>query len=201
VSAVLRLYTDFVCPFCFIAEESTVPKLIEAFDLTLDWRGFELHPSTPPGGKSLSALFPGADLDALHARTRAFAEGFGVVDFRPPGWLYNTRRVLAASEYAREQGNLAPFRRAAFSANFREQRDMESDDTLRLLAKKAELDPEATVAAAADSSFFEKVDARQRDARSEGVTGVPTFMIGKHRLVGCHPYDRMARFAEQALTS
>lgn len=201
MSAVLRLYTDFVCPFCFIAEESTVPKLLLDFDLTLDWRGFELHPSTPPGGKSLSALFPGADLEALHARTRSFAEGFGVVDFRPPDWLYNTRRVLAASEFAREQGKLAPFRKAAFFANFREHLDMESDDTLRSLASKAELDPEATVAAAADPTFFEKVDARQRDARSEGVTGVPTFMIGNQRLVGCQPYERMARFVEQALTS
>ena len=24
----LLLYTDFVCPFCYIAEHSTVPKLV-----------------------------------------------------------------------------------------------------------------------------------------------------------------------------
>ena len=46
----LRLYTDFVCPFCFIAEESSVPRLLREYDLELEWRGFELHPGTPKGG-------------------------------------------------------------------------------------------------------------------------------------------------------
>ena len=70
VSLTLRLYTDFVCPFCFIAEQSTVPRLLAELDLTLDWYGFELHPSTPPGGVPLSRLFPNAPLPALHERTK-----------------------------------------------------------------------------------------------------------------------------------
>ena len=37
----LRLYTDFVCPFCFIAEASTVPRLLREYELVLDWRGFD----------------------------------------------------------------------------------------------------------------------------------------------------------------
>lgn len=200
MSAVLSLYTDFVCPFCFIAEESTVPRLLNEFDLTLDWRGFELHRSTPVGGKPLSALFPGVDLEALHARTLAFAKGFGVVDFRPPNWLSNTRKVLALAEFARDEGKLEPFRRAAFSANFREARDLESDATLRHIAAQAELSPDLALLAVRDSKYFERVDARQEEARAEGVTGIPTFVIGKQRLVGCQPYERMARFAERALS-
>jgi predicted DsbA family dithiol-disulfide isomerase len=34
VSTALLLYTDFVCPFCFIAEQSTVPRLLAAYELT-----------------------------------------------------------------------------------------------------------------------------------------------------------------------
>ena len=86
----LLLYTDFVCPFCFIAEQSTVPRLLAEFDLTLDWHGFELHPNTPRGGLSLSRLFPGVPLPALHERTRQFASRFGVTNFNPPDDLHNT---------------------------------------------------------------------------------------------------------------
>lgn len=141
------------------------------------------------------------DLDSLHARTSAFAAGFGVVDFRPPNWLSNTRKVLAASEFAREQGKLEPFRRAAFAANFRKQLDLEKEETLRQIALEAELDPDRIVAASAGLTFFEKVDARQREARSEGVTGIPTFVLGNQRLVGCQPYERLARFVEQAISN
>src|SRR5216110_2594243 len=69
VTLTLRLYTDFVCPFCFIAEQSTVPRLVRELDLSLDWHGFELHPSTPRGGLPLSALFGRVDLPTMHERT------------------------------------------------------------------------------------------------------------------------------------
>src|SRR5262245_26986488 len=95
MSVTLRLYTDFVCPFCFIAEESTVPRLLADYDLVLDWRGFELHPGTPKGGLPLTALFPGAHLPSLHDRTKRFAAQFGVTGFDPPNRLENSRRALA----------------------------------------------------------------------------------------------------------
>jgi len=31
-----------------------------------------------------------------------------------------------------------------------------------------------------------------------GVTGIPTFVIGDRGVVGCQPYDVLARFAESA---
>lgn len=199
MSSVLRLYTDFVCPFCYIAERSTVPRLVKEFDLTLEWYGFELHPSTPRGGKPLSQLFPGADLEALHARTRAFAATFGVTDFNPPQWLSNTRRALAAAEYAREQGQLEAFKEAAFFANFRDGKDLEQDATLQAVARSAQLDPSATLSAADDPIYLDLIAHKQSEARKAGVTGIPTFVLGNHRAVGCQPYDRLAAFVQTAL--
>jgi predicted DsbA family dithiol-disulfide isomerase len=192
---VLRLYTDFVCPFCYIAERSTVPRLLQEFGLELDWHGFELHPSTPRGGKPLSQLFPGVDLAALHARTKAFASHFGVTDFEPPNWLSNTRAVLAGAEYAREQGRLEAFREAAFFANFRDGKDLEEEATLRELARSAQLDEQAV----RDGAYLDTVDERQALARQAGVSGIPTFVLLGQRLVGCQPYEQLASFAREAL--
>ena len=198
MSETLRLYTDFVCPFCFIAEESTVPRLLREFDLTLDWRGFELHPGTPRGGQSLSRLFPGVSLPVLHDRTRRFAARFGVTNFTPPDLLANTRRALAIAEYARERNRLEPFRAAAFEAHWREGKNLEDDGDLQAIATSAGLPPDEALRAADDPVFLARVDEKQEDARAAGVTGIPTFIIAGEEVVGCQPYEALADAAERA---
>lgn len=187
----LYLYTDFVCPFCYIAEHSTVPQLVREHDLTLEWHGFELHPGTPKGGLPLTALFRGVDLPSLHARTRTFAETFGVMDFRPPDWLYRTRRALAAAELARERGQLEAFRGAAFDACFRQHRNIEDDDTLIHIAEAANLPSADVLTAADDPTYTARIDERQLQARTAGVSGIPTFVLGDRRAVGCQPYEAL----------
>lgn len=193
----LRLYTDFVCPFCFIAEESTVPRLLRDYELSLDWRGFELHPGTPRGGMPLTALFPGAHLPSLHERTRRFGAQFGVAHFDPPNELRNSRRALAVAELARERGVLEPFRRAAFEAHWKLGKNLEADADLRELASQVGLDPDTALAASDDPGYLSLVDEKQAQARAEGVTGIPTFFFGNVRVVGCQPYEVLARAAEQ----
>ena len=193
-----RLYTDFVCPFCFIAEESTVPRLLRDYDLSLDWRGFELHPRTPRGGMPLTNLFPGADLPSLHDRTRRFGAQFGVTGFDPPDRLQNSRRALAMAEFARTHGVLEAYRRAAFDAHWRRHKDLEADADLRELATAAGLDPDLALAAADDTGYLDSVDEKQADARAQGVSGIPTFFFDRVRVVGCQPYEALARMAEQA---
>ena len=194
----LRLYTDFVCPFCFIAEESTVPRLVRELDLTLEWHGFELHPGTPRGGMPLTQLFRGGHLPSVHARTKAFAAEFGVRDFEPPDTLRNTRRALALAEYARDHGVLDAFRRAAFDAHWRRRKDLEADADLRDIAASVGLDADAALAAADDRALLERVDARQAAARRNGVSGIPTFDFEDVRVSGCQPFEVLAEAARRA---
>lgn len=193
-----RLYTDFVCPFCFIAEASTVPRLLKELHLTMDWHGYELHPGTPRGGMALTRLFGNVDLDALHARTQRFGKSFGVNDFRPPDQLHNSRRALAVAELARDEGALDPFRHAAFDANFRHGKNIELDADLREVSSLAGLDPDRALAAADDPAYLERVDAHQARARAEGVTGIPTFVFGSERIVGCLPFETLRAAALRA---
>jgi predicted DsbA family dithiol-disulfide isomerase len=194
----LRLYTDFVCPFCFIAEQSTVPRLLETFDIQLDWRGFELHPGTPRGGTPLATLFPGVDLARMHNQTRGFAARFGVTDFNPPDRIQNSRRALAMAEYARYAGHLEAFRAAAFEGHWRRGLDLEDLGALRELAGRAGLDPEAAVASVDDPATLGRVDEKQEEARRQGITGIPTFVLGHERVVGCQPFEALAAAARRA---
>lgn len=198
MARVLRLYTDFVCPFCFIAEEGTVPRLLTDFELELDWYGFELHPGTPRGGMPLSALFPNADLNALHARTRQFAAGFGVREINPPNRLQSSRRALALAEHARDQGKLPEFRQAALRAHWIHGKNLEDDGDLRAICEGVGLEAQAALAAADDPALLARVDEKQAVARKEGIRGIPTFAIEGMRVVGCQPYEALAQAAERA---
>jgi predicted DsbA family dithiol-disulfide isomerase len=202
MTATLRLYTDFVCPFCFIAEESTVPRLLREHDLTLDWCGFELHPSTPVGGRPLSSLFPGVDLASVHRQTKAFAARFGVSGFEPPNTLRNSRRALALAELARDRGRLAPYRQAVFRAHWREGRNIEDLETLQAIAVAVGLDASEAETAADAPAFLQRVDARQATARMDGVRGIPTFVFAtedrRETVVGCQSYDDLALAAQRA---
>jgi predicted DsbA family dithiol-disulfide isomerase len=54
------------------------------------------------------------------------------------------------------------------------------------------------VAAVAEPAFRARVDAMGREAARAGVTGIPTFLIGDRRVVGCQPYEVLAAAAEAA---
>jgi predicted DsbA family dithiol-disulfide isomerase len=197
VPLTLRIYTDFVCPFCFIAEETSVPRLLGELDLVLDWHGFELHPGTPPGGVPLGKLFPGVHLPSLHERTKSFARSFGVTGFQPPDWLWNSRMAMALAEHARDQGKLEPFRRAVMHAHWREGKSIESVDDLGRMVAAADLDPGPALAAARDPELLARVDERQAVARAHGISGIPTFVVGSARIVGCQPYEAMLAAARR----
>lgn len=197
-STVLRLYSDFVCPFCFIAEHSTLPRLRAEFELTVEWCGFELHPRTPRGGMPMSALFPAARLPAMRAHMQQFAAGFGVTGMNHPDHIPNTRRALAIAELARDRDCLDAFRESAMNGHWREGRNLEDDADLRALAGRVGLDPDEALAAADAPEMLTRVDGRQADARRDGVTGIPTFFIGDEEVVGCQAYEVLAAAARRA---
>ncbi len=194
----LRLYSDFVCPFCFVAEQSTVPRLVDEFDIVVDWRGFPLHPRTPKGGMPLSTLFPAARIPAVKEQLRTFAARFGVTGIVHPDRLPSSRRVLAMAEFAREQGKLEEFRRAGMDAHWRHGNGLESDEELSVVATGVGLDAAAALAAADDARTVALVDARIVEAHAAGITGVPTFRIGDEVVVGCQPFEALSAAALRA---
>jgi predicted DsbA family dithiol-disulfide isomerase len=198
VSVTLRLYSDFVCPFCFVAEQSTVARLRDEYDLVVDWRGFPLHPGTPVGGMPLTALFSAERVPAVKEHMRQFAARFGVTGIVHPDRMPNTRRVLAMAEYARAQGVLEEFRRAGMEAHWRHGKDLESNDDLRAIAESVGLDGAAALAASEDPRYVAEIDRKLAEAAEHGVTGIPTFFIGDEVVVGCQPYEVLAAAADRA---
>jgi predicted DsbA family dithiol-disulfide isomerase len=172
--------------------------LQDEYDIAIDWRGFELHPETPEGGLAIERLFGADRVAPMRQYMDRFAAQFGITDMRHPSHLPNTRRVLAAAEFARDRGDLDAFRKAAMDAYWRHGSDLEDDVVVRRVAADAGVDADGAVAAMSDPEYLARVDAVRRESINAGVTGIPTFFIGDHVVVGCQPYDVLAAAVERA---
>ena len=125
-----------------------------------------------------------------------FAAGFGVHGLARRERIPNTRKALAVAERARDLGRLHPFRRAAMEAYWRHGRDLEDDEVLAACAREAGIDPAEALSAPVDPRLRARVDAMGEEAVRDGVTGIPTFLVGRRRVVGCQPYEVLAAAAE-----
>ncbi len=163
----------------------------------MEWRGFQLHPSTPEGGVPLTQLF-GPRAAGMKAHVEQFARGFGITDMKVGEHLNNTRRVLALAEWARDAGKLDAFRHAAMEAYWRRGENLEDEDVLARLAEEAGLSAEGARAALKSPEYRARVDAMGQVAQRDGVRGIPTFLIGNARVVGCQPYEVLAQAARLA---
>jgi predicted DsbA family dithiol-disulfide isomerase len=134
----------------------------------------------------------------MSAHLARFAAAFGVEGLRIPDRSPNTRAALALAEHARDRGRLHELRHAAMDAFWRRGEDLEDRAVLARCAGEAGLDPAAALLAIDDPAVVARVDAMGRDAARAGVTGIPTFLVGDRRVVGCQPYEVIAATAEAA---
>jgi len=134
----------------------------------------------------------------MRAHLARFAAGFGIEGMHSPDRSPNTRAALALAEHARDRGRLHEARHALMEAFWRRGEDLEDREVLARCATAAGLDPAAALAAIDDPAVVARVDAMGRDAARAGVTGIPTFLIGGRRVVGCQPYEVLAAEVERA---
>ncbi len=57
MSTKVAVFSDFVCPFCYIGL-ATLHQLKYEFDLEVQWRGFQIHPEWPAEGMPTEQLLP-----------------------------------------------------------------------------------------------------------------------------------------------
>jgi len=123
---------------------------------------------------------------------RRFAAGFGIQGMVIGARIPSTRPALALAEHARDRGRLHPLRTAVMEAHWRRGEDIEDPAVLSACAAAAGLDPGAALVALSDPGIASRVDAMGAEARRAGVTGIPTLLVGRQRVVGCQPYEAIA---------
>ncbi len=188
----ITVFSDYVCPFCFL-EEPELARVLERYGdkVGVDWRAYELRPDPVP------TLDP--DGEYLHrvwnAAVYPMARSLGMTLHLPPVQP-RSRKALEAAEFAREKGSFDEMHTALFEAFFRDGRDIGDVKVLVEVGEGVGLDGEELREALAEGRYTEKVVADERLARRLGVDSVPTMFVAPEgappeageRITGAQPY-------------
>ncbi len=179
----IRIFSDFTCPFCYLAT-GLIEQLKQEYDIEAQWLGFELHPEIPEKGVLLEEKFPEYDLPALFEELRVKGARYGY-QFCDCKLLANTRKTLEAAEFARDHGRHDSFQSAVFQAYFTHGMDIGQLPVILSLAAQAGLDPDALASALAEGRYRARVDESRAEGLRFDVSVLPTFVFeGGKKIVG-----------------
>ena len=176
-----------------------IERLKKEHGVKIEWVHFPLHPETPAEGLALADLFAGRGLDikAMHAQMKARMDAEGL-PYGERTHTYNSRLSQELGKWADTQPGGEAFHDAMFRAYFVEARDISQPAVLLEIAQSVGLPVDAAREVIEKRTFKAAVDADWKLSRQYGITGVPTFVVGRHGVVGAQPYEALERLVNQA---
>jgi predicted DsbA family dithiol-disulfide isomerase len=176
-----------------------IEKLKAEHNVKIEWVHFPLHPDTPAEGRALAELFAGRNVDrkAMHAQMKARMDAEGL-PYGERTMTYNSRLSQELGKWADTQPGGEALHDALFRAYFVEARDISQPAVLLEIAEQVGLSADGARDVMEKRTFKEAVDKDWELSRRYGVTGVPTFVVGRDGVVGAQPYEVLERLVQKA---
>lgn len=185
----LAVVTDIVCPWCHIGLHQMHQALRQwqqqhpqAPAPRLRWLPFQLNPDMPAAGMAradyLRGKFGPDGMAQVHQRLNAAAQAQGVpMALERIARQPNTLRAHALVNLAAEAGAADAVMQALSDAFFLQGRDIGDTAVLQAAGQACGLNDEIIAGALHESQVHERIAAADADLRSQGVQGVPLFVV------------------------
>ncbi len=193
------VFSDFICPFCYIGY-LRLRRLLEDYELEVDWRFLEIHPDNPPEGRPVSELgYPPQQWAQMMSNLQSMAAEEGV-ELAERSFTTNSHRALLLAEAVKSTlpNRFDRLNRRLFEAYFLEQRNIGNPAVLRALALETGVPESAIEQAWTDSRHAETLQRNLRDAARLGINGTPTFVINHRIAAGAVPVSVLRQLVEAA---
>ena len=176
-----------------------IEKLKQTFEIDATLVHFPLHPETPAEGRSMAEVYAGRNVDpeAMYTRMKRLMDEEGLPYGRRTH-TYNSRLAQELGKWADTQPGGEALHDALYKAYFVDARNIGDPEILVELAEAVGLPAEEARAVLAERRFKEAVDADWAKSHRYGVTGVPTFVAGRHGVVGAQPYEVLEQLLDKA---
>ncbi|MEK9832631.1 MAG: DsbA family oxidoreductase [Alphaproteobacteria bacterium] len=181
----IDIYSDTVCPWCFIGKRRLERALAarDDIDVTIRWHAFQLNPDMPPAGmereRYLASKFGGPERAASVYATIARAGHAERIPFdfeaipRMPNTIQSHRLVRYADRFGMQDAVVETL----FKAFFFDGEDIGDDVTLLRIGSRVGLERDATAAFLAGEEERDTVVAEDLRARRMGINAVPFFVV------------------------
>ena len=184
MSLKVSIYSDYVCPFCFIGKDQLEKAIKETnADVSIEWKTFELRPKPleqldPINDSSKLALWQ----QVINPRIEAWDVNMKLPNVSPYPY---TDLAHEGFYFAQEHGKENDYNNSVYEAFFQEDQNIGEIEVLAQLAKEVGLDEvefkEALVSRKYSPMRMQALEYANREAN---ITGVPTFIIGEERING-----------------
>lgn len=206
----ITVFSDYICPFCYIGIETLRSVQSEVPPFTLTWKGFQIHPEYPASGLPMEqrvAKYGQKRYDkeryaAVWQNILSLADNIGLT-MQPPPVLTNSRIALEATEYAQKNGQAEAFAQAVYQAYFQHGKNIGDLEIVLSLAEEVGLYRAELHDHLLSGTYTDRIQTAQKEAHELGVSGVPTFVVGPAQIVGAQSPDvvinMLNRVAERGL--
>lgn len=200
----LVVYSDYVCPFCYLGRASMNQYLEDADDPPdVEWRFFDLRGhKRGSNGEIREDLDDGKD-DAYYQRAREnvqrLQEEYGVemtVDLATGVDSFGAQQAALFVKKEYGEATFKEFHDAVFDALWQDGRDIGDPAVLAEIGESVGVESGALEAAVEDSSLEAELLERFSASKSAGVTGIPTFVYGDYVARGAVPPAQLRRLVE-----
>jgi predicted DsbA family dithiol-disulfide isomerase len=189
VTTTIEVFADFVCPFCYLAEQP-LADAAEGRDVQIAWQPFELRPEPTPTLRPEDEYLQSTWQQVVYP----MAERMGVPIVLPRVSPQPYSRVaFEGFAYAAERGLGQRYTERIFRAFFVMQRDIGRPEVLTGVAAELGLDSDDFRAALDSGRYAQAHQQALRRARELEITTVPTLLVGEQRLVGVPTAEALHR--------
>ncbi len=191
--ASLDILSDPICPWCYIGKVKLDRALAQrpGHGLDISWRPYQLNPEMPAAGMDrteyLETKFGGPErARAIYGQIRDAAIAAGLtVDFDKITRTPNTFDAHRLIRWSRSDGHQQTVVDSLFARYFERGEDIGDRSVLMEVAAEVGMDSSVLTRLYDEDADRDLLTDEEMMARQMGVSGVPTFIIGKEfALVG-----------------
>ena len=207
-SIAIDLFSDVVCPWCFIGAarlELALAGMQDEVQAEVCYHPFFLRPDTPKAGISIRQMLRekyGADPKQLWARAEAAAKESGLdLDLSLQPKLYPTNAAHTLLRHAHAKGTQRALASAFFRGYFLDAKNIADESVLADLAAQHGFTRDEALELATAEAELELTQEEANSAAQGGIRGVPFFIFdGRLAVSGAQSVSVLQAAIRQALT-
>jgi predicted DsbA family dithiol-disulfide isomerase len=199
----IDVFTDIVCPWCFIGNERLEQVLsTESREVVVTHHPFLLDPTTPPEGFNVQEYLRKkyrADPLAMFAQVEAQAKSSGIpLDLTRQPMSYRTLKAHTLSRHAEAKGTQRTLVRDLFKSYFLDAANIGDDQVLATIAARHGFSEDEALGLVRDEAELAATRTETEEAAAMGIRGVPLFIFDRKRAISGAQPESVLRAAIQA---
>nr|WP_315028358.1 DsbA family oxidoreductase [uncultured Chryseobacterium sp.] len=194
----IEIWSDVMCPFCYIGKnnfEQALEKLPFKDQVEVEWKSFQLDPTLDSKETQNTIQYfkekkgvAEAQATQMLSQVTEMGKGSGINFDFGKALIINTFSAHRLLHLAKKHHKSNEMEEALFIAHFIDGKNVGDTETLVSLAESLGIDREEAKLAVTSDQFDDEINQDVLEARNNGVSGVPFFVLnGKYAVSGAQP--------------